>query len=145
VEFERINTNLNSLLHPFNNTEPNEPENQHGQDADKSFFTGRSARSTCPQVLDTSEQAEQQTDSNKPKQTNLKSITHSTEKPTYSQGAIQERKSLLKTWMASVIGTAIAFALVSGIKDLRALITTSMSAGSIAFVVSALANSSGHK
>jgi hypothetical protein len=30
---------------------------------------------------------------------------------------------------------------VSGIKDLRALITTSMSAGSIAFVVSALSNS----
>ncbi|GAB4545756.1 MAG: hypothetical protein Tsb0014_40060 [Pleurocapsa sp.] len=36
---------------------------------------------------------------------------------------------------------AIAFALVSGIKDIRALVTTSMSAGSIAFVVSALGNS----
>ena len=40
-----------------------------------------------------------------------------------------------------MIGTAIAFALVSGIKDIRALVTTSMSAGSIAFVVSALGNS----
>jgi hypothetical protein len=47
--------------------------------------------------------------------------------------------------LATVIGTAIAFALVSGIKDIRALITTSMSAGSIAFVVSALANSSDNK
>lgn len=95
--------------------------------------------------MDTSEQTDKQTDSIKLKQTNLKSITHSTEKPTYSQGAIQERRTLLTTWMATVIGTAIAFALVSGIKDLRALITTSMSAGSIAFVVSALGNSSGHK
>jgi hypothetical protein len=125
VEEERINTNLNSLLHPCNNTEPNEPENQ--------------------QVLDTSEQTDKQTDSIKLKQINLKSITHSTEKLTYSQIAITERRSLLKTWMASVIGTAIAFALVSGIKDLRALVTTSMSAGSIAFVVSALSNSSGNK
>jgi hypothetical protein len=132
-------------LHPCNKTEPNEPENQHGQDADKSFLTGRRARSTCPQVLDTSEQTDKQTDSIKLKQTNLKSITHSTEKLTYSQGAIQERRTLLKTWMATVIGTAIAFALVSGIKDLRALVTTSMSAGSIAFVVSALGNSSGNK
>ncbi len=47
--------------------------------------------------------------------------------------------------MASVIGTAIAIALVSGIKDIRALVTTSMSAGSIAFVVSALGNSNGNK
>jgi hypothetical protein len=124
-------------LHPFNNTEPNEPENQHGQDADKSFLTGRSARSTCP--------TDKQTDSIKLKQINLKSITHSTEKLTYSQIAITERRTLLKTWMASVIGTAIAFALVSGIKDLRALVTTSVSAGSIAFVVSALGNSSGNK
>lgn len=51
---------------------------------------------------------------------------------TYSQVAIAERRSLLKTWLATVIGTAVAFALVSGIKDIRALVTTSMSAGSIA-------------
>ncbi len=67
---------------------------------------------------------------------------HAEEKLTQSQGAIQERRSLLKTWLATVIGTAIAFALVSGIKDLRALITTSMTAGSIGFVVAAFNNSS---
>ncbi len=67
---------------------------------------------------------------------------HTEEKLTQSQAAIQERKALLKTWLATVIGTAIAFALVSGIKDLRALITTSMTAGSIGFVVAAFNNSS---
>lgn len=71
--------------------------------------------------------------------------SHPTPKLAYSQIVIAERRSLLKTWLASVIGTAIAFALVSGIKDIRALVTTSMSAGSIAFVVSALGNSSGNK
>jgi hypothetical protein len=80
--------------------------------------------------------------SDKPnKQTTDSTDSHPTHKLAYSQVAIAERRSLLKTWLASVIGTAIAFALVSGIKDLRALITTSMSAGSIAFVVSALSNS----
>jgi hypothetical protein len=64
---------------------------------------------------------------------------------TYSQIAIAERRSLLNTWLSTVVGTAVAFALVSGIKDLRALVTTSMSAGSIAFVVSALGNSSNRK
>jgi hypothetical protein len=64
---------------------------------------------------------------------------------TYSQIAIAERRMLLKTWLATVIGTAIAFALVSGIKDIRALVTTSMSAGSIAFVVSAIGNGNGYK
>jgi hypothetical protein len=39
------------------------------------------------------------------------------------------------------IRTEIAFALVSEIKDIRALVTTSMSAGSITFVISALGNS----
>jgi hypothetical protein len=67
--------------------------------------------------------------------------SHLTPKLAYSQIVIAERRSLLKTWLATVIGTAIAFALVSGIKDIRALVTTSMSAGSIAFVVSALGNS----
>ncbi|VEP14025.1 hypothetical protein H1P_2320010 [Hyella patelloides LEGE 07179] len=70
--------------------------------------------------------------------------SHPTPQLTYSQVAIAERRSLLKTWLASVIGTAIAFALVSGIKDIRALVTTSMSAGSIAFVVSALGNDRGN-
>ena len=65
---------------------------------------------------------------------------HPEEKHTQSQAAIQERRALLKTWLATVIGTAIAFALVSGIKDLRALITTSMTAGSIGFVVAAFSN-----
>jgi hypothetical protein len=69
----------------------------------------------------------------------------SPEKLSILQVAERERKSLLKTWLATVIGTAVAFALVSGIKDIRALVTTSMSAGSIAFVVSALGNSSGNK
>jgi hypothetical protein len=67
----------------------------------------------------------------------------SAEKLSLLQVAERERKSLLKTWLATVIGTAVAFALVSGIKDIRALVTTSMSAGSIAFVVSALGNSNG--
>jgi hypothetical protein len=71
--------------------------------------------------------------------------SHPTPQLTYSQVAFAERRSLLKTWLASIIGTAIAFALVSGIKDLRALVTTSMSAGSIAFVVSALGNSNDNK
>jgi hypothetical protein len=61
----------------------------------------------------------------------------------------------MEIWVDQVVGLvelvenshqpAIAFALVSGIKDLRALVTTSMSAGSIAFVVTALGNSKGNK
>ena len=70
---------------------------------------------------------------------------HPEEKHTQSQAAIQERRALLKTWLATVIGTAIALALVSGIKDLRALITTSMTAGSIGFVVTALNNQNAHQ
>ncbi len=70
---------------------------------------------------------------------------HAEEKLTQSQAAIQERRALLKTWLATVIGTAIAFALVSGIKDLRALITTSMTAGSIGFVVATFNNSGERK
>ena len=83
-------------------------------------------------------------DSIAPKQP-LTTVSHPTPQLTYAQGATQERRALLKTWLATVIGTAIAFALVSGIKDLRALVTTSMSAGSIAFVVSVLGNSNGNK
>ncbi len=89
-------------------------------------------------ISDKSDKPDKQTDSVTPKQP---INSQPTPQLTYSQVAIAERRSLLKTWLASVIGTAIAFALVSGIKDIRALVTTSMSAGSIAFVVSAIGNS----
>jgi Flp pilus assembly protein TadB len=56
----------------------------------------------------------------------------------YSSGATRERRSLLKIWCACVVGTALSFSLVSGIKDIRSLVTTSLSAGSFAFVVSAI-------
>jgi hypothetical protein len=100
------------------------------------------ASSPESQKQSVSDLSDKQTSSIAPKQpTN----SHPIPQLTYSQVAIAERRSLLKTWMATVIGTAIACALVSGIKDIRALVTTSMSAGSIAFVVSALGNSSGNK
>ena len=93
-----------------------------------------------------SDKSDKQTNSITSKQPNSKPIVdHPTPKLTYSQVAIAERRSLLKTWLASVIGTACAFALVSGIKDMRALVTTSMSAGSIAFVVTAQGNNNGNK
>jgi hypothetical protein len=69
----------------------------------------------------------------------------SAERLSILQVAERERKLLLKTWLATVIGTAIACALVFGIKDLKALVTTSMSAGSIAFVVSAVGNGNGNR
>jgi hypothetical protein len=95
---------------------------------------------TSPQqVSDTSDKSDKQAGSIPPKHSKLSQAHCNPQKLTYAQGAIQERRSLLKNWLATVIGTAIAFALVSGIKDIRALVTTSMSAGSIAFVVSALA------
>jgi hypothetical protein len=56
----------------------------------------------------------------------------------YSSGAALERKSLLKIWCACVVGTALSFSLVSGVRDIRSLVTTSLSAGSVAFVVSAI-------
>jgi len=37
-----------------------------------------------------------------------------------------------------VIGTTVAVMLVNGVKDIRSLITTSLSAGSVSFVVSVL-------
>ena len=47
-------------------------------------------------------------------------------------GADAERRSLLKTWTACVIGTAVAFSLVVGVKDWRSLFTASLSGGSSA-------------
>ena len=96
-------------------------------------------------VSDRSDKSGQQASSISPKQPSSKPINHAEEKLTYAQGAIQERRSLLKTWLATVIGTAIALALGSGIKDLRGLVTTSMTAGSIAFVVGALGNNHGNR
>ena len=115
-------------MHLCNNTEPYTTDYKNQQQ----------------QVSDTSDKTDNQPESIQLKQPNLKPIIHTTEKQTYFQGATTERRTLLKTWLATVIGTAIAFALVSGIKDIRALLTTSMSAGSIAFVVSALGNSNGN-
>ena len=74
-------------------------------------------------VSDTSDKSDRQTDSIITKQP---TSSHALPQLTYSQVAIAERKSLLKTWLASVIGTAVAFALVSGIKDIKALVTTSV-------------------
>jgi hypothetical protein len=56
----------------------------------------------------------------------------------YLRGAAIARRSLLKTWCACVVGTALSFSLVSGLKDVRSLVTTSLSAGSVAFIVSAI-------
>ncbi len=61
----------------------------------------------------------------------------------------------MEIWVNQVVGLvelvenshqpALALALVSGLKDMRALLTTSLSSGSIAFVVSALGNSNGNR
>ena len=48
------------------------------------------------------------------------------------------RRSLLKSWLIGALGAAVALALVPGKKDWQTLLTTTLSAGSVAFVVSVL-------
>ena len=56
----------------------------------------------------------------------------------YRKGAECERRSLIKTWAACVLGSAVAFGLVVGIREWRSLIITSLGAGSVGVVLTVL-------
>lgn len=64
----------------------------------------------------------------------------------YQRGVESERRaatrissrSLLKSWAACVIGSAVAFGLVVGVREWRSLATASLTGGSVGVVVSAL-------
>ena len=62
-----------------------------------------------------------------------------------SAGASLERRSLLKSWVTCVFCTAAVFALISGVKDIKALVTTALSAGSLAFSLSVIVKEVGEK
>ena len=56
----------------------------------------------------------------------------------YQRGAESERRSLIKTWLSCVVGSAVAFGLVIGVKEWRSLITASLTGGSVGVVISVL-------
>ncbi len=56
----------------------------------------------------------------------------------YTKGVKDTKRKLLFCWLIGALGAAVALAVVPGKKDVRSLVTTTLSAGSVAFVVSVL-------
>ncbi len=56
----------------------------------------------------------------------------------YTKGVKDTKRKLLFCWLIGALGAAVALAFVPGKKDVRSLVTTTLSAGSVAFVVSVL-------
>ena len=52
--------------------------------------------------------------------------------------SLRLRRTLLKTWATCVVGSAVAFGLVIGVKEWRSLVTASLGAGSVGVVLTVL-------